>query len=80
MCVLVRFQHDVLPYAFCFNFLEATGSISFAFQFRLFFSSLLSFSSCVPLSAVTAPSLLVVPRESSAKCTTVVFTTVDAAM
>lgn len=33
-CVRVRFQrHDVLPYAFCFNFLEATGSISFASPF-----------------------------------------------
>jgi len=37
-CVRIRFQqHDVLPYAFCFNFLEATGSISFASPSALFF-------------------------------------------
>lgn len=55
-CVRVRFQrHDVLPYAFCFNFLEATGSISFASPSPLFFFlSSLSPSPCVPLFAVTA--------------------------
>lgn len=51
----------MLPYAFCFNFLEATGSISFASPSPLFFSlslslflSSLSPSLGVPLSAVTA--------------------------
>lgn len=55
-CVRVRFQrHDALPYAFCFNFLEATGSISFASPSPLFFFlSSLSPSPCVPLFAVTA--------------------------
>lgn len=81
--VQVRFQrHDVLPYAFCFNFLEATGSISFVSTTPLFFFlSSLSPSLCVspyPPSRLP-PLLLVVPRGSSAKCTTVVFSTVDAA-
>lgn len=63
-CVRVRFQrHDVLPYAFCFNFLEATGSISFASPSPLFF-----FSLRFPLRRVfpyspsrLPPPLLVVP-------------------
>lgn len=54
-CIRVRFQrHNVLPYAFCFNFLEATGSISFASPSSLFFFSSLFPSSYVPLSSVTA--------------------------
>lgn len=82
-CVRVRFQrHDALPYAFCFNFLEATGSISFASPSPLFFFSLFAF----PL-AVCSPirrhgfrrHCSSFPRGSSAICTTVVFSTVDAA-
>lgn len=83
-CVRVRFQrHDVLPYAFCFNFLEATSSISFPlllFFFPSFFTLFGSPSrSCVPLSPVAA-SATALPRGSSAKCTTVVFSTVDAVL
>lgn len=79
-CVRVRFQrHDVLPYAFCFNFLEATGSISFASL--LFFLPLFAFPFVCPLYPPTRlpPPLLAVSRGSSAKCTTAVFSTVDAA-
>lgn len=87
-CVRVRFQrHDVLPRAFCFNFLEATGSISFASPFpssffSLFVSPLSPLVVCPPYPPSRlppSPPLLVVPRGSSAKCTTVVFSTVDAA-
>jgi len=75
-CVRIRFQqHDVLPYTFCFNFLEATGSISFASPSALFF---LRFRLIVcPPSRF--PPLLLTPRGNSAKCTTMVFSTVDAA-
>lgn len=84
-CVRVRFQrHDVLPYAFCFNFLEATGSISFPLLSLFFLPFFYPFrpspphvlSSPDPRSSFRHCSL---PRGSSAKCTTVVFSTVDAA-
>lgn len=87
-CVRVRFQrHDVLPYAFCFNFLEATGSRFPLFTRDLFLFpsppplSLFLFTQCLSLSSVTASAAtaLAVPRGSPAKCTTVVFSTVDAA-
>lgn len=59
-CVRVRFQrHDVLSYAFCFNFLEATGSISLSFSSRAllpFFSLLLLSPSPLPPS-LPPPSL-----------------------
>lgn len=67
-CVRVRFQlHDVLPYAFCFNFLEATSSISFPLLFFFFSSFFTLFGppsrSCVPLSPVAA-SATALPRPS----------------
>lgn len=95
-CVRVRFQrHDVLPYAFCFNFLEATGSISFPSFHARSFSLSPSLPPLLPPSFTLSLSLslssfsvflyppsqlpLLVPRGSPAKCTTVVFSTVDAA-
>lgn len=67
-CVRVRFQrHDVLPYAFCFNFLEATSSISFPLLLFFFPSFFTLFGppsrSCVPLSPVAA-SATALPRPS----------------
>lgn len=82
-CVRVRFQrHDVLPYAFCFNFLEATGFIPFPLPIPLLslsFFLLFSLSPACPPIPRHGFRYCSLPRGSSAKCTTVVFSTVDAA-
>lgn len=61
-CVLVRFQrHDVLPYAFCFNFLEATGSPFRSLLFPFFSLFVLPNASPYPPSLL-AVSLVGAPR------------------